>query len=192
VVPSALILMACLSACQTLPQPTPIAQGGSWTLFTDTAGGFSVLMPIRPKEEVETQFTTNGPSVKVHEFVVDPSPSLELSVMYNDFPMSLSKIWAVGTPAWFDAVQEGAMKELGKSRLISASDGRYGSNPMRELRFELPNKKITCQMRFILVGLRMYQLIVVSSVMPILCLKPTRFLIHSVCCIWSSNDCGSL
>lgn len=153
-----------LSGCRSLAPSHKINPRPASTLFSDAAGGFSVLMPMRPKEIIERQPGTNGPPVEIHEFTVNPRPSLELTVMYNDFPKSLPNVWAIGTPSWFNAVQEGAMKQLGESRLIYATESRFGSHPMREFRFEVLKTRATCQVRCILVGLRMYQLIVVWPV----------------------------
>jgi hypothetical protein len=133
------------------------------TYFIDAAGNFAVLMPKRPQESITVHTNANF-QTSLHEFIVDPSPSLELGVMYNDLPESLPYISGIGAPWFFDSVQEGVMKHFGESRLIDARDGKFGSHPMREIRFEALEKKVLYQMRIIAVQHRMYQLIAVSSV----------------------------
>jgi hypothetical protein len=133
-----------------------------WPHFRNDVGGFAVLMPTRPKESI-TLHTNAGVTVASHEFVVDPSPSLELAVIYNDYPESLPYIWTIGSPQFFDAMQEAAMKNFDGSRLIDAYDGKFESHPMREIRIEASGKGILYQTRVIVVGHRMYQLIAVSS-----------------------------
>jgi hypothetical protein len=160
---SAVTLAGWLSACSTSAPSGVNGPQSAWTLVTDAAGRFSVLLPSRPQESVKVHPSANGPAAESHEFIVDPDASIELGVIYNDFPESLPNIRAVGSPSFFDTVQESALKQLGAGRLIYATDGRFGAHPMRELRFELPDKKLMCQTRMIVVGHRMYQLIVVSA-----------------------------
>jgi len=152
-----------LTACSTTAPPGANSLKSAWALFSDAAGGFSVLMPMAPHEAVQAYPSANGLVVKSHEFIVDPNPTVELGVIYNDFPESLPNIWVLGSPSFFDTVQETALKRLGDGRLIFARDGLFASHPMREFQFQVPDKKLVYQTRIIVVGHRMYQLIVVSS-----------------------------
>ena len=161
---SVVALAGWLSACGTTAPPSADRKQSAWTLFTDGAGGFSVLMPMRPQETVKALPRASGPAIKSHQFIVDPDPSIELGVFYNDYPGSLPNIQILGSPSFFDTVQEGALKELGEAHLISAWDGAFASHPMREFRFEVPDKKLICRIRVIVVGHRMYQLLVASTV----------------------------
>ena len=154
-------LLGWLTACTNVP-PGARSSPSAWTLFTDYAGGFSVLMPMRPQESTIEQPSADGPPVKRHQFIVDPDPSIELGVIYNDFSLSLRNIQTVGSPSFFDIMQKAALKQSG-GRLIRATDGQFASHPMREIRFEVPEKKVLYQMRIIVVRHRMYQLMIVSS-----------------------------
>jgi len=154
-------LLGWLTACTNVP-PSAKSSQSAWTIFTDYAGGFSVLMPMRPQESTIEQPSTDGPPVKRHQFIVDPDPSIELGVIYNDFSISLPNIQTVGSPSFFDIIQEAVLKQLG-GRLIRASDGQFASYPMREIRFEVPEKKVLYQIRIIVVKHRMYQLMIASS-----------------------------
>jgi hypothetical protein len=161
---AAAVVMACISACSTTTsQARNKSLNGHWTHFNDTAGDFSVLMPMRPQEAIKVHSDAGGPAVEAHEFIVDPEPSMELGVIYNDFPESLSYIEQIGSPWFFDTIQDAAMKRLGTCRLIDTHDGKFTSHPMRDVRFEAVDKRLLCQTRIIVVGHRMYQLIVVSS-----------------------------
>src|SRR5665213_3867715 len=76
-----------LTACGTTEPTHRDSPKSAWTLFTDYPGGFSVLMPMRPQESIKEQPTADGlPVVKRHEFIVNPDPSIELGVIYNDYP----------------------------------------------------------------------------------------------------------
>ena len=149
-----------VSACST---PSNGTQQRAWSVFTDTAGGFSVLMPARARENVKWQPNSNGPPVQCHEFIVTPDASTELGIVYNDFSPALSNIRTIGSGSFFDAVQAAALKQAGDAQLIYARNGEFGSYPMREIRFEVPARAIVCEMRIIVAGHRMYQLMVLSS-----------------------------
>ena len=95
-------LLGWLTACTNVP-PGARSSPSAWTLFTDYAGGFSVLMPMRPQESTIEQPSADGPPVKRHQFIVDPDPSIELGVIYNDFSLSLRNIQTVG---WFIHYQQ--------------------------------------------------------------------------------------
>jgi hypothetical protein len=118
-------------------------------------------MPSRPHESIERDPTSAG--IPVHEFVVHPDPSTELAVLYNDFPESVGNVQAIGSDSFFEGLQKAALKQLGEGRLTYAMNSKFASHPMRELRFEVPAKRLSCEMRIIVVGHRMYQLIVVSG-----------------------------
>jgi hypothetical protein len=120
-------------------------------------------MPIRPQESIKEQLRTNGSPIKVHEFIVAPDDSIELGIVYNDFPRDLPNIASVGSTAFFDTLQTKALNQLGEGRLIYAVDGQFASHPMREIRLEVPERNLVYQTRIIVVGNRIYQLIVVSS-----------------------------
>ena len=152
-----------LSACNTTARRNPDSKNSTCTLFTDAAGGFSVLMPMTPQETAPLTQNANGPTVNSHEFFVDPDPSIEMGVMYNDFPESLPNLSIIGSPSFFDTAQEAALKQLGAGRLISTRDGVFASHPMREIRFQVPDKSLIYQTRIYVAGHRMYQIIVVSS-----------------------------
>jgi len=129
----------------------------------DFAGEFSVLMPTRPQESTTTQPSTEGPPVEMHQFVSDPDASREFTVIYSDLPRSIENTQALGSTAFFDALQDVGLKVLGKGRLVYSKDGQFASCPMREILFEAEEKQATCHLRIIMAGLRMYQLIVVYS-----------------------------
>ena len=157
-----LTLTAWLSACSTSTPRGSTGQQTAWTFFTSYDGGFSVLMPMRPQESIKEHPETNGPPVKQHDFIVDPNDSIELGVIYNDYPESLPNIATVGSPSFFDTLQQAVLKQLGDGRLISSRDGQFASHPMREIRFDVPHKRLIYHTRIIVVGHRMYQLMVVS------------------------------
>jgi hypothetical protein len=156
-------ISALVAGCIKSSRSHPGDQQKAWVLVSDSAGGFSVLMPMYPQEAVKEHPSSNGPPVSSHEFIVDPDPSLELGVIYNDYSASLPNIHAVGSHWFFDTVQEGALQKLGGGDVIYARDGTFSSHPMREVCFEVRDKRLRYETRIIVVGHRMYQLIVVSS-----------------------------
>jgi hypothetical protein len=163
----ALVSVACLagwiSACTRIAHHNTVSMQSAWTNISDAAGDFSVLMPMKPREVVKAHPSDGGPVIMSHEFIVDPDRTIELGVIYNDYPESLPYISALGSPWFFDTVQDEVLKRLGEGRLISSRNGVFASHPMREVRFQVPEKKLMYKTRMIVVGHRMYQLIVVSS-----------------------------
>ena len=120
-------------------------------------------MPLHPQESIKLHPSDDGPPVKSHEFIVSPNASIELGIIYSDFPESLPNVIIVGSRSSFDTLQQAALEELGGGRQIYSRDGEFSSHPMREFRFEVANKKIVYESRIIAAGHRMYRLIVVSS-----------------------------
>jgi hypothetical protein len=158
-----LAAFALLAGCAANSQSNSADRKKAWVLVSDPAGAFCFSLPIYPTERVETNLSSDGVPILRHEFIIDPDPSLELGVIYNDYPASLSNLRMLGSRSFFDTMQAEALHILGNVRLIYARDGTFRSHPMRELCFDVPEKRLKYQTRIIVVGHRMYQLIVVSS-----------------------------
>ena len=140
-------------------QPNPQA---TWLRFSPSAGGFSVSMPGHPPEIITEQPRTNGTSIKVHNFVLNPDTPREFAIIYNDFPIDMPFI---DEQILFDAGQGGALQKFGKGHLIYSKDSSFGNNPMREFKFraEVAGKERVFEIRIILARRRLYQLVVVSQ-----------------------------
>jgi hypothetical protein len=151
-----------LGACGTSGPHKRSVSETKWTWFQPKGGGFSILMPGHPKGTITDQPTTNAPTVKVHQFIVDPDSSTEFGVLYNDIPEGLPYIHLVGTKWFFDTVQQEVVQKF-DGRLIFSKDIHFGDYPAREIKFEVADKGWSYNTRWIVVRHRQFQLIVVSQ-----------------------------
>jgi hypothetical protein len=132
-------------------------------LVSDSAGMFWISMPVYPRETLATNFSSGGIPIVRHDLIVDPDPSLELGIIYNDYPKALPNFQSLGSTSFFDTVQAGALQTVENARLIYSRSGTFHSHPMRDVCFEVPETMLKYHIRIIVVKPRMYQLIVVSA-----------------------------
>src|SRR5258706_5201037 len=122
----------------------------------DAASTFWVRMSIYPRAALATNFSSEALATVRHNLLVDPDPSLELGLVYNDFPSALSGFQSIGSTSFFDTIQADILKTLENVRLIHSKNATFHSHPMRDLCFEVPEKGLSYRIRIIVVKPRMY------------------------------------
>lgn len=125
-----------------------------WIRCVSPKGGFSVLMPGRPKASVKTEFRS-GIEVESHQLSVEIAPSTGFMVIYTDFPASFAR---VPVAALLDGAQTNALGKAG--RLISSRDGTMGGRPTRELHLARPDLDRVIDVKLILDQQRLFHLMV--------------------------------
>ena len=141
------------------PTVTKVVQP-KWKIFTAPDGGFTVLMPGRPKIETQTQKTYMG-EINVAVFAAQP-PQQEVAylVTYNEFPYNFAQM---NSPQdILKKAQDSAIKTT-KSKLVSERNLRSSNgHPGKEIEYVDAGGKVTTNRMYIADG-RLYQVMAISS-----------------------------
>lgn len=136
-----------------------------WQEFVSSAGGFSVSVPGKPKEQVQKQFVGLAcGTVDMHNFIVEQG-DLAYVISYTDTlgGAELVRTFKEKEKDMLDGAREGAL-EKSQGRLISETSITLGKYPGRQIKIaaERGGVKFTAHWRFFLVGTQIYQLGVLS------------------------------
>jgi hypothetical protein len=129
-----------------------------WTVYSSKEGGFSILMPGMPKEQVSTQEVPNMGTAQIHLFVVRHESGFYMA-SYVDYP-PLAKTDQENA----DSFGKGFLRSVGqgiaqgaKGKVVKETEINFGAYPGREILIELPAGLLTARAYFI--KRRGYQLI---------------------------------
>lgn len=133
-------------------------QKPAWKEFSSQAGGFSILLPGTPVEQVSTVNTAAGP-FDFHLFSLDTfgEKGIAYTVAYSDYPESIFK---ASTPETIlNSARDGVLSKM-QGELIrdqaTAIDGHTG----KELSIRSDDGEFVIQARMFMVERRLYQIIV--------------------------------
>ena len=119
-------------------------------------GRFTVLMPGKPKQEKNTIDTALG---KI-DLIMYMAGSRKISCIagFCDYPQKY--IDSTDPQKMLDGARDGAVANV-KGRLVSETKVSFNSKPARQFVIEVPNRGFITA-RIILVGPRMYQLMLIA------------------------------
>ena len=149
VLPSVIAFAVAALACGQQP----------WLRMESKGGRFAVSMPGRPTDSTKHVNASYGP-VEVHISAVSLGDTAFV-VMYSDYPSEYLK--AQDSKAILDDARDGAVANTQGTLLSELLITRDG-NPGRDIKISVAEGKATSQDRLVLVGRRLYQLIVVTTV----------------------------
>jgi hypothetical protein len=124
--------------------------------FRSDEGGFTVLMPGKPKAQNQTLDSPVG-QVKMVMYMAGSSKA-GCAVAYADYPAQL--INSTDPQKTLDGARNGAIKNV-NGKLISETSINFHGLPARDVRIEIP-KKALITARLILAGPRFYQLMFIA------------------------------
>ena len=138
--------------------PTTYSTAPQWQEFSSRAGGFSVLMPGVPKEEINSQeFPVVGKG-DFHVFTVQSELGAFVAA-YVEVP-GLAK----QSQSFSDGFGKGFLTNIGEGtargaggKVVKETDISYGTNPGKEFLIEVPSGQATVRAYFI--NRRGYELI---------------------------------
>ncbi|CAG0934853.1 hypothetical protein TFLX_03709 [Thermoflexales bacterium] len=171
----ATILLACQSAAPGTPESrasiatnTP-ASGGSgtatsvdeWQRFSSTEGGFSILLPARPKEQRQPVNTAAG-SVEAIMYIAEVKGTA-FGAGYSDFPTSALE---ADSQAVLEGARDGAAKNI-NGTVLDEKPIELAGYPGLEIVIEMPAGAAVpggamYRAQLYLVGQRLYQVIYVA------------------------------
>ncbi|BAZ29663.1 hypothetical protein NIES4074_21100 [Cylindrospermum sp. NIES-4074] len=131
-----------------------------WKIFTAPDGGFTVLMPGRPKIGTQTQKTYMG-EINVAVFAAQP-PKQEVAyiVTYNDFPYNFAQM---NSPQDILKKTQDSAINTTKSKLVSERNIRSSNgHPGKEIEYVDAGGKVTTTRMYIADG-RLYQVMAITS-----------------------------
>jgi hypothetical protein len=130
-----------------------------WREFRSEGGGFTIMMPGRPEEQSQKTATAFG-TIESRVFLVEHQAAGYL-VNYADYPQDLVQ----DSPAdvILDGVSLGVVSQSGGT-LKSSAAIRLGDFTGRELEITSPGGQSLLKVRIYLVGVRIFQLSVVSEI----------------------------
>ncbi|MGQ4649084.1 hypothetical protein [Lyngbya aestuarii] len=133
-------------------QPAQLEQL-QWQEFSDTQGGFTVMMPEKPTQKTQSQ--KDGPtSIDIHTFTVSPqSNAITYSVSYSDVPSGIEQF---PPQLVLDSIGLGLARDQ-NIRLLGEQDISLGNYPGKEFKLEI-SQKVILRHRAYLVDKRLYQL----------------------------------
>lgn len=134
------------------------SQQSGWKVFSSFEGAFSILMPGTFTEEINVINTVAG-FIDLHRFSVEQENDV-YGVSYSDYPETVVQ---ASTP---DVILEGACHGMVAGiggKLLTESTMSLNGYPGRELIIEVAGGKGIVQARIFLVGHRLYQVMVVTS-----------------------------
>jgi len=151
---SAFLLLGGYPAVQ-LAQAQQLAQleQSPWHEFSDTQGGFTVMMPEKPTQKTQSQ--NDGPrSIDIHTFTASPQGNdVTYSVSYSDVPAGIEQF---PPQLVLDSIGLGLARDQ-NIRLLGEQDISLGDYPGKEFKLEI-SRKVVLRHRAYLVNKRLYQL----------------------------------
>lgn len=132
----------------------------AWTEFKSEAGGFSLLMPGEPTEEVQTQPTEVG-DIDIHMFTYETQDTAYMGG-YNLLPQAIVDLSEPN--AMLDSACNGQVSSTGGVE-VSRQEIALGAYPGRdlEIRIEDASGVKTLHTRIYLVENKLYQILVVGD-----------------------------
>ncbi|MBW4663971.1 MAG: tetratricopeptide repeat protein [Chroococcus sp. CMT-3BRIN-NPC107] len=129
----------------------------SWQEFTAKAGGFSILLPSKPREDIQP-ISEEADSGTLHNFFVDTKDGT-YGVSYADFPNIPSNFNSQQIDELLKSVRDGV---VGKGKLLKERRITLNGYVGKEIEFVDLNK-LNYKVRIYFIKRRLYQQIVVSA-----------------------------
>jgi hypothetical protein len=125
--------------------------------YRSDEGRFSILLPGEPERMVQKVDTPFG----ALELIMYQAGSKKIGFMvgYADYPQKMFE--SADIEKMLDDARDGAVQNI-QGKLIDEKVLDFHGNPGRELEIKVPNKA-TIKSRIILIGTRLYQVMVVSE-----------------------------
>lgn len=122
-----------------------------WKEFSPPGGGFSVLLPSKPKERIDKATVEN---IEFDYFTFESSAGLQkCAVSYHDFPLPLNETGLI------EDVFRIAKKHLSAGKLLGETHISIDGHPGREYRYRLNSPSGDAFIvRVYIIGQRVYQL----------------------------------
>lgn len=132
-------------------------QQATWEEFRSSEGKFSVLMPGRPTKQIRSVKTPSG-ALDAHMFLVEQG-NVAYMVAYSDYPAIVIQ----DRPAKLilDGARSGAVRNA-QGKLVGESQISLDGHQGRELDIETTEGKTVIKARIVLVGHRLYQVMVLT------------------------------
>ena len=129
-----------------------------WATFTSEDGGFSILFPGKPEEQIESVSTAIG-TIETEFFIVEQKDRA-YSLNYADYPKEI--IAASDAGSMLDGAGMGAVSNV-NGELLDEKEITLDGYPGREIRIEVKEDDIIIHARFYLVENRLYVVQAVSK-----------------------------
>jgi hypothetical protein len=144
-----------------LPKATPKA---AWQEFTSEEGGFAVLMPSEPLEQIQPASTPD--STENHMFMARHGETAAFGVAYTDLPEDMASVEPEAMQNILDLGRDGALASMGGTLLAEEVISLEGF-PGRHIEFALPEERFPGGgqgvLRVYLVGSRAYQVLALAA-----------------------------
>lgn len=150
------LLVGCYPVVAPVQAELPVVQlaQSEWQQFTDSQGGFTILMPVTPAQKKQTQESALGP-LDLYSFAASlDEGSVSYVVSYNDFPREVLEL---PPEILLDSFRSGFIADR-NVRLLDEKEITLGNYPGREFKLEIPGKASVTH-RVYLVKERLYQLV---------------------------------
>jgi hypothetical protein len=132
-----------------------------WQKFSPPKSGFTVLMPNKPSEQVNSVDTVFG-RITIHTFKVPlEQDRINYTVSYVELPEEMVQV--APPEALLETLSNAFSQAFGRDvKLLNQQSLRLGEYPGKEFKFEGPNQNVV-RHRAYLVKQRMYQITVETS-----------------------------
>ena len=149
------------------PPPPPPAKDYSpqvWQEFSTPEGRFKIKLPGEPQKIVRER-DTGGAKQLLYTFNYGTTSFIIYTLSYTDYPQTIEEAQTV--KKFLDGYREGRLAALvtANYRVINESEFLLEGHPTRLLQVEVEKSKML-RMKTVVVGPRLYSLIVLTSIDP--------------------------
>jgi len=149
------------------PPPPPPAKDYSpqvWQEFSPPEGRFKIKLPGEPQKIVKER-EVGGAKQPVYTFNYGTTSFIVYTLSYTDYPQALEEEQTV--KKFLDGYREGRLAALATAnyRVVSESEFLLEGHPARLLQVEVEKSKML-RMKTVVVGQRLYSLVVLTSIDP--------------------------
>ena len=146
-VSSVLVFISLLGACA--PRP--------WFVFKPADGSFVASFPIEPTKTIKTMITAAGPTDVTFYNAVEKQ--MVYTVTVSDY--TTEQIQGAGQDKFLDSARDGAVANI-HGTLLDETRADVRGHPGRDIKIKAAGGKGTFRCKLILVGDRLFQLIVAN------------------------------
>lgn len=149
------------------PPPPPPAKDYSpqlWQEFSTPEGRFKIKLPGEPQKIVKER-ESGGVKQSVHTLNYGATSFIVYALSYTDYPQTLEEGQTI--KKFLDGYHEGRLAILATAnyRVVNESDFLLEGHPARLLQVEVEKSKML-RMKTVVVGQRLYSLVVLTSIDP--------------------------
>ena len=142
----------------------------TWQELSSGEGGFSVLMPGKPIEEMQKVNTQRG-VIGMHIFTLKRK-GIAYAASYNDYPEVIARLH--NAEKMLTGARDGVISSV-RGKLLSEFIISIGTYPGREVQIALGDGKYVMRTRFYLVKNRLYQVGVITPKQDIYSKNVTKY-----------------